>query len=742
MLIYLGLSSINRDTGAESTGKDTPGGERSKKDLAADEGNIKDSTADESSKISQGNDLKEDGEMKPEPVDFVKNGFSCTFDKKTGKLIKVSYNGMEISMDGLMIDVGCNGYYKNGFLIYQSFEDFNTWELPRIDLAGAETTAWEFLGFTESDDSIIARVRVDTLEIDTIYSFDDNNLKVSTQITNTGDKDALFNGVAFIVKGVKVDQDSEFDFPASVPHDVFHLSKLKQYSVVETGLVSPVVHTRTGDEHLNLIFLNPDEKWATGVYKDEDENLNYVFIAAVESTLVPHETLECGDLFIQPVGQGDYFKPIRDLYAQNGWVPPRDGITDGPLYSCHPYGTMDIDFSSPKTLIQYAEELKTLHEMGIQHIWLLPIFDHAMERGVYAPYDQSVIAPRYGGDEGVKYFVEEAHKLGMNVLFDYVPHGPYPDDPLAIEHRDWCSKRRDGSLQIEWNCVSFDMANPEYQEYTKNLVKDHIRRFNIDGARIDCAMGGLSNWEPYEGNRPSNSNLKGGVSISKAIRDAFVEMGKRPLITPENFNPVPFYFPYTDAFYDMPLYRVFVELEDARLSEKEYAAELVRWLNAELLSTPKGLLKLRFLGNHDTVTWVWQKARPVKVYGVEKAKALWALITFIDGIPMIYQGDEDPTIYRGTGPDLKEFFKGIFTARKEWLGNDYDIEYIFTDSPIVAFRRFKGDQTRLVLINLSKDKQRYEIDMKGKEIVFGEGKADGNGIVLEGYKYVIINCKE
>ena len=50
------------------------------------------------------------------------------------------------------------------------------------------------------------------------------------------------------------------------------------------------------------------------------------------------------------------------------------------------------------------------------------------------------------------------------------------------------------------------------------------------------------------------------------------------------------------------------------------------------------LAEVRFLGNHDTVSWVWQSKRAVDCYGVGGAKALFALISLIDGVPMIYQG--------------------------------------------------------------------------------------------------------
>ena len=39
----------------------------------------------------------------------------------------------------------------------------------------------------------------------------------------------------------------------------------------------------------------------------------------------------------------------------------------------------------------------------------------------------------------------------------------------------------------------------------------------------------------------------------------------------------------------------------------------------------------------------------MKIYGVERMRALLAVCALIEGVPMLYQGDEDPAIYGGQG---------------------------------------------------------------------------------------------
>lgn len=646
----------------------------------------------------------------------------CRFDAASGHLLSVQNGAKGVWHGSLTMDFGCDGEYLTGRLDYRSFEGANTWELPRIVPGPGKERAWSFAGFEETDSGMKVKYKLHGFELYVIYRITGETVEVSADFVNRRSTPVHMNGVAFMLWQGLDQEPVLFDFPGNTPYAQFTASELVDGKPVETGLVNPVIRLQSGAIRTNLIFVDEEEKWGTGVYRNGDD-LHMINLAAVEDILEPGALLHCGDLYIQVVGEGDSFASIRELYKVKGWVPPSDGLRDGVLYACHPHGTMDSGFPIQRDLYEYAGELENLHDMGIDHVWLLPIFEH-LDRGVYHPTDQRIIDDRYGGDDAVRAFSRRIHELEMTLLFDYVPHGPELDDELGRTHRHWASLRRDGEPQIEWNCLSFDMVNPEYLNYTKELVKEHVARFDVDGARIDCAMGGLTNWKPCDGRRPSNSNLMGGIAISKAIRDGFVEAGKKPLVTPENFNPVPAYAPYTDVFYDMALYRALFDMECAGLTPEAYARELTRWLEAELLSTVPGYVKLRFLGNHDTVTWVWNKSRAVNWYGVDRAKALWVLLSCIDGMPMIYQGDEDPSIYGGEGPDLRTFFRDLFQMRRRYLCNEYETEYLYTGTSVVAFFRRKDDEVRLIAVNLSTEPAAFDMPEEAAEkhpvLVFGD----------------------
>lgn len=641
---------------------------------------------------------------------------------------------------GLSIDVGASGNWVGRSLAFQSFLDFNTWSLPQIAPTGESFPAEGKIS-GRVNDYLTFSYHLGPLQVEQMWQEDCGTIRMDTVVRNEGKEKLWINGTAFALRFATAAY--EFDFPGNVPYGVFQAEKLEPLHPVETGLVTAVTYFSGSAGRINVIFIDPEEKWGTGVYREENRAV-WTAVAGTELYLEPGEAYSCGSLYLQPLEEGeDRFAPIRRFYEEKGWRVPKDGVKDAVVYSGHPSGPWDANFPFRATMEEYAAYLKTITDMGCDTVWLLPIFDHREpadpERYLYAPVDQSVIDPRYGDDAMVRDYVEKAGEQGARVIFDYVPHGPRPQDPLGKQYFDrWASRKQDGSAQMEWTCLSFDMANPTYRTYMKDLVKDHIDRFGIGGTRIDCAMGGLSNWSPEAGNRPSSSNMKGGVAMANALREAFVEKGISPFVTPENFHPIPLYAGCTDAYYDMALYRTLYDLNHADLSPKAYVAELTRWLEHQMLSMPEGMNKLRFLGNHDTVSWVWDAKRPIAVYGVERAKAMWVLISLIDGCPLLYQGDEDPKIYLNeTEPVLIDFFTELFNARKRWLSHAYKTRYEDTGTGLFACRRECGEEKRLVLVNLDETQRDYPVK-NTVELLYGNAQVWGERVYLMPNTYALL----
>lgn len=689
------------------------------------------------------------------------NSIRLAFNSETGDLVGMDVGNLRINMDGAIVDVGIKTGLASEYIRdtqrYSDLDILATYEIPNIgyNITKPKESGEVTFIYHPDDKGITVCKEFADIKIYTTYEIYNGTVEISAEVKNSGDERVIVNGMSFALRNIIVDNESTLHFPGNLPYSLFNFSEMSYGATYSTQYSGPLTQITSKGAALNIIFVNPGEKWRSAVVKSPANNpqrLHTVSLAAVQSYLDPGESLSCGSLYVQMIQEGeDPYKPVVDLYSSMGWKAPEDGIREGGVYSGHPAGTSDgfltgsgREFSdrADKTLTTYADELQSVKDLGFDNFWLLPVFEHSHHAGsVYLSYNQEIIDQRYGGEEAAKIFGERANEAGLNLMIDYVPHGPPPtiggnENPWLTPKRwGWVTKDRSGDYRMEWGCVAMDYTNPEYLDYFKNLVEEQAGKFGFSGTRIDCAMGSLPNWEPAEGFRPSNNNFMGGMLMTKAIRDGFLKAGKTPLVMPENFHPLPYYAPYTDFFYDMAFYNMTLSLRNEGVSELRFAYEISRWLQAQEKSRATGQIFVRFLGNHDTVAqWYsnYDNARPEKIYGSDKVRALWVLLATIDGVPMIYQGDEIGN---------RDFFSQLMSMRAEYLGTHYSIEYYLEEkNGIIAYNRLYDGNNRLVLVNLtnSEESRDFDFDTEDLEVVYGSAQKEEKTVTLQPYGYVVL----
>ena len=386
---------------------------------------------------------------------YLKNkGTEYGFDEKSGQPAVICHGGRKYPIGSVGFDFGCNVAMVNGLFAYESMLEFRTWVLPAIRPTGRRF-AVDPVGVEHDGRKAEVRYAFPQGEVCLTYTVDGRALRLDLSVTNTSPEPLYLNGCFFEVR-LPETEGINFDFPGNAPIGHFDMAGLPEREAVQSGLINFATHVRIPGGDLNLLFIDKVEKWGCGAYRDGQESC-FAYGAGLEADLGSGETLSVGSLWLLPCtpasrdyrGDGNPYLAIRSFVQDLGYFPCENGITEGVMYSCHPSGTMDAGFPDKMDLFEYAEELPKLKAMGVDHVWLLPVFEHDAG-GVYHSTDQSVIDPRYGGEEGCRYFCDKAHALGMTVLFDYVPHGPAPEFPIARDNPEWPSKRRDGSLQDEW----------------------------------------------------------------------------------------------------------------------------------------------------------------------------------------------------------------------------------------------------------------------------------------------------
>lgn len=425
----------------------------------------------------------------------------------------------------------------------------------------------------------------------------------------------------------------------------------------------------------------------------------------------PGEKVELGTQYIWMARgtRDDLLRSVRPIHEAVNLRPPAGGLerlAEKVLYCGHPGGLPEKGFRGYGGFTALEAYLPTLRKMGVDLLWLLPIFEHGdgVKWNLYSPFDHFTISPLYGTSEDLKRLSASAEHIGMRLIFDLVPHGPPDHTPLAKAHPEWVCLDEAGKPTYVWGQLAFDNAHPGWQEYMRRAAEHNAREYGAVGARVDVASGSPPNWDARAGYRPSHAGLGGGLGMDRAVREGFLRAQKNVLLLPEEYTGANIFYRDADLTYDCQLFFLFVELQAGQATPADWAGRLRRFLHDQSLTLPPGAIKMRWTANHDTVSWTFQKKRTRDAYGPERARALLALCCLIDGVPMIYQGEEDPALYGGKGESSVDFIARVIACRKRLAAlsrGTADYEAVQAPGGVFACLRECGDEKAIVLVSFS-----------------------------------------
>lgn len=151
------------------------------------------------------------------------------------------------------------------------------------------------------------------------------------------------------------------------------------------------------------------------------------------------------------------------------------------------------------TLGGITEKLGYLDDLGVNTLWLTPIFPSPSHHG-YDATDFFEIEPRLGSKDDFRQLLDEAHKLGIRVLLDFVPNHvsnlhPYFQKAISDPHspyRDWFTFRHyPDEYETFFGVKSLpqlNLRNPQARKYVLDAARYWLD-FGVDGFRVDYAIG-------------------------------------------------------------------------------------------------------------------------------------------------------------------------------------------------------------------------------------------------------------
>ena len=150
------------------------------------------------------------------------------------------------------------------------------------------------------------------------------------------------------------------------------------------------------------------------------------------------------------------------------------------------------------TLRAATPKLAFLHDMGIDAVWLMPVYPIGEEQrkgslgSYYSIRDYRAINPELGTMEDFDAFVAEAHRLGLKVLMDWVANHTSRDARWITEApASWYERDDAGAPAVpyDWtDTAKLNYANREVWEAEAAAMEFWVTEHRIDGFRCDMAM--------------------------------------------------------------------------------------------------------------------------------------------------------------------------------------------------------------------------------------------------------------
>ena len=365
------------------------------------------------------------------------------------------------------------------------------------------------------------------------------------------------------------------------------------------------------------------------------------------------------------------------------------------FYEIHIRGFYDGNDDGAGDFRGLVDKLDYLQWLGIDCIWLLPMYHSPLKDGGYDIADFFTIHPDYGTVEDFKIFVEQAHQRGMRVIADLVMNHTSADHPWYQEARsDPASPKRDWYvwsdtnerwpeariifLDTEPSNWTWDPAagqyfwhrffshqpdlnyrNPEVQDAMLNVLRFWLD-LGIDGFRLDAVP------YLYERDGTNGENLPETHEYLRGVRsEVDARYPDRVLLAEANQWPedVVAYFGNGDechmAFHFPVMPRMFMSLR------REDAAPIIEILD-HTPAIPDNAQWGLFLRNHDELTLemvtdeerdymyaeyakdprmklnlgIRRRLAPLLDNARADVELLHAIMFSLPGSPVLYYGDE------------------------------------------------------------------------------------------------------
>ena len=122
------------------------------------------------------------------------------------------------------------------------------------------------------------------------------------------------------------------------------------------------------------------------------------------------------------------------------------------LHRSNIYSVNLRQYSQEGSFIAFQQHLPRLKNMGIEILWFMPIYPigKIKRKGTLGSYysisNFTSTNPEFGTEQEFKQLVEEAHRLGMKVILDWVANHAAWDNVWTIDHPEFFERDEMGNF--------------------------------------------------------------------------------------------------------------------------------------------------------------------------------------------------------------------------------------------------------------------------------------------------------
>lgn len=273
------------------------------------------------------------------------------------------------------------------------------------------------------------------------------------------------------------------------------------------------------------------------------------------------------------------------------------------------------------TFNAFQNHLPRLKELGVDILWLMPInpIGEVNRKGKLGSYysvkNYTEINPEFGSKKDFKNLVDEAHKLGMYLIVDWVANHTAWDNPWVKAYPDFYTKDSVGNFVppiADWaDVIDLNYDNKQLWSEMTTALKYWVKEFNIDGYRCDVA--GMVPIEFWNQVRYELDNIKPVFMLAE---------WETPELHEKAF----------EMTYAWETHRMMNDIYKGSKTANDFKKLIL----SDQIKFQDYAFRMQFTSNHDENTW-----NGTEFERLGEAVEMFAVLTYvIPGMPLIYNGQE------------------------------------------------------------------------------------------------------